>query len=178
MGHELQYETNLCGIHSSELHSLVKENEDYKRRIEEEIFALILMDPAKVRNKRRKSKKDDYDDDDEWLNNAQYLTRLWGELKEQWEDAWCHIIRCSDAEEAVEHPYKEIDVCPDCHCEIEWIKKEVEVTDEDYQYTRCKDVYECPKCGKQYNYREDGYSEGEEPLPMPMVIKVRTWSEG
>ena len=176
MGHELQYETNLCGIHSSELHGVVEENEDFKKRIEDEIFSLILMDPSKVRYQRKKSKKDDFDDDDEWLNNAQYLTKLWRELREQWEDAWCHIIRCGDAEEAVNHPYKEIDVCPDCHCEIEWLKEEV--PDEEYGYIRYKDIYKCPKCGKKYNYRKDGYCEDEEKLPDPMTVTVKTWSEG
>lgn len=177
MGHELQYETNLCGIYSKDLHRTVVENEEYKKKIEDEIFALILMDPAKVRHQRRKSKKDDYEDDDEWLNNAQYLTKLWGELKEQWEDAWCHVIRCGDAEYATKNPYKEVDICPDCHCEIEWMKEEVPRTG-DSEWDRYRDVYKCPKCGKKYNYRDDGYCEDEENLPEPMKVTIKTWSEG
>ena len=176
MGHELQYETNLCGICSEDLRKTVEENEEYKRRIENEIFALILMDPSKVRNQRRKSKKDDDFDDDDFLNNAQYLTRLWEELKEQWEDAWSHIIRCGDADEAVKHSYKEVDVCPDCHCEIEWTKEEIKK--EDSEWPRVEEVYKCPKCGKKYHYCDDGYCEGEEKLAEPMVVTIKTWNEG
>lgn len=176
MGHELQYETNICGVYSEELLAEVEKSEKYKKSIENEIFALILMDPSKIRNQRRKSKKDEDCDDDDYLNNAQYLTRLWEELKEQWEDAFSHVIRCGDAEEATHNPYKTVDVCPDCHCEIEWIK--VEVEDTDNPYVHYEDVYKCPKCGKKYNYRDDGYCEDEEKLPQPMKVTVRTWSEG
>ncbi len=173
MGHEISYETYVCGVYSQDLPRLIEENEEYQKSIENEIFALILMDPSKVRNQRRKSNKDDRDDD-EWLNNAQYLTKLWEELKEQWQDSFAKVCRYSDASHATENSYKEVSICPDCHCEIEWIQEEVKGD----KYTSYKEVYKCPKCGKKYNYRDDGFCEDGENLPQPMKVKIRTWSEG
>lgn len=176
MGHEISYETHVCGVYSQDLPRLVEENEEYQKSIENEIFALIMMDPSKVRNQHRKSKKGDgFDEDDtDWMNNAQYLTKLWEELKEQWQDSFARVCRYSDASYAVKNPYKEVDICPDCHCEIEWIREEVKHD----KYTSYKEVYKCPKCGKKYNHRDDGYCEDGENLPQPMKVTVRTWSEG
>ena len=175
MGHELQYESYLCGIHSQDIDRVVEEGEDYLRKIENEIFALILMDPSKVRNQRRKSKKDECSEDDDWLNNAQYLTKLWEELKEEWENTQSKLNRVGDAQYCIKNPVREVNVCPECHCEIEWADKEV--TDENSTYPYHKPVYQCPNCGKEFA-SEPYEAEGENAKPLPLVVKIKTWSEG
>ena len=170
MSWELSYDTYISGVSSNRLESEIEECEDYKKRIENEIFALILMDPSKVRNSRKRSKKDsDYDSDDySYLNNAQYLTKLWEELKEQWEENHSKLVRCSDAKYAVERKTRKVHLCPDCmvelHCEPK--KDDNGVC---YRY-----LPTCPKCGKTYSTE---YSNADD-MPKAVVAEIDTWSEG
>jgi len=182
MAWELTYEGYFNHISSEQLTETIEENNEYKRRIENEILGLIMMDPSKVRNKKNKSKnKDAFDDDDDsWMNNVQYLTRCWEDLKEQWEEANAKIIRCGDAKDAIERDHRVVEICPDCLVELQQERREFESTDDSYHHYDL--VLACPKCGKVFATTSEIYAaeNGGEPLtkPKPMFITIKTWSEG
>ena len=174
MGHEISYDATLCGVYGQDLHREIEENEEYKKRVEQEILALIMMDPSKVRQNKRKRAKDEYDEDS-YLNNAQYLIQLWNELKEQWEDTTWKVSAYSNAEYAMKEKYRKIYICPDCKHEIEWLpEKRIEADG----YSHIVEKFKCPICGKEYSYSEDDYNESDKSKAKPMEVTVRTFSEG
>lgn len=174
MSYELSYDTYISRVASNELDSAIEDNKRYKEQVEMEIFGLILSDPAKVRNIKKRTKKDDDDEDAQypWMNNPQYLAKLWEELKEQWEDAMYKIIKCSDARDAVERKTRKVALCDVCHRELkpEWNK-------ETYH-----SELRCPVCGKLFNpdyyctYPDGTKSDTE--LPDPVIAEIDTFSEG
>ena len=173
MSYELSYDTYISRVASTELDSEIEENKQWKDRIEMEIFGLILSDPAKVRNQRKRSKKDDDEDEQyPWMNNPQYLTKVWEDLKEQWDEAAYKLIKCQDAKDAVERKTRKVAMCDVCHRELhsEWNK-------ETYH-----SELRCPKCGKLFN--SDywcTYPDGTKPeteLPDPVIAEIDTFSEG
>lgn len=167
MPQEFSYETFMTRVHANELDEQIEENERYKDDVETEILGLIMMDPSKVRNARRKKKGENDDEDYGWMNNVQYLTHLWKELKEQWEESHARIVRCNDAKWAVERKTRNVDVCPDCLVEL--------------NTERIKPLefgLVCPKCGKQYiNDYSAPYEENKD-KPKSMVITINTYEDG
>ena len=166
MSHEISYETYMCGQYTSDLESTIEELEEYKSNLETQIFALLCMDPSKIRNSRKR-KGEDLEDSD-YLNNAQYLCNLWSELKEEWENTVCKLSRCYDVKTAMERKTREIFVCPDCLREI------------DYENHRGEDGYyseelTCPKCGKIFMTEDDSETSDK---AKPMKIEINTWNEG
>ena len=175
MSYELSYDTYVTGVSSDELESRIRECKEWLERIETEIFALILSDPAKVRNQRRRRRKDDEpidDDDYSWMDNPQYLTKRWEELKQDWDETHCRLTKYEDALYAVERKTREVDVCPDCMRELEWIREE-KPSDGGYCHTRLT----CPVCRKVYAAHPTE-AEGENARPMPKTVVVRTFTEG
>ena len=175
MGYELSYDTYISRVASNELDAEIEENEQYKKRVELEIFGLILSDPAKVRRLRKRNKKQTTDEEDEqysWLNNPQYLTKLWEELKEQWEEAEYKIIKCRDAKDAVERKTRKVVMCDVCHRELH----------SDWNNETYKSELRCPVCGKLFNPDYYcNYPDGTKPeteLPDPVIAEIDTFSEG
>lgn len=166
MPQEFSYETFMTRVHEDELDEQIEDNEKYKSDVETQILGLIMMDPSKVRNVRRKKKGND-DEDYGWMNNVEYLSHLWNDLKEQWEEAHARIVRCSDAKWAVEQRTRKVDVCPDCLVELVWERKK------DFHYSLV-----CPKCEKEYvNENSPSYEENND-KPKSMVITINTFTDG
>lgn len=182
MAWELTYESYFKHIPSNQLDETIEENTEYKRQIENEILGLIMMDPSKVRNKPKSSKnKDAFDDDDDaWMNNVQYLTRCWKDLKEQWENANATILRCNEAKDAIARDHREVEICPDCLIELQFENREIEKTAE--CYSRFEQVLACPKCRKVYATNGEIYAAeqgvAELTKPKPMIVTIKTWGEG
>lgn len=174
MSYELSYDTCISRVASNELDSEIEENKRYKEQVEMEILALIVSDPAKVRTLAKRTKKSDDDEDGQyyWMNNPQYLIKLWEELKEQWEDAVYKIVKCTDAKYAVERKTRTVALCDSCHRELksEWNK-------ESYH-----SELRCPTCGKLFNpdyyCTYPGETKPETTLPDPIVAEINTFSEG
>ena len=168
MGWELSYETYISHVGSNELESRILDLEEYKRKIENEILATMLMDPSKLRNQRNRSKIDfDYDEDSSHLNNAQYIVKIWEELHEEYEDTISKLARYRDALEAIRQNTRKIVICPDCLKELDFS------TEEDENGYRTS-VLKCPKCGKKYSSEYNPTSRH----PTAPTAEIKTWSEG
>ncbi len=79
------------------------------------------------------------------------------------------IIRGEDAQDAIKDQTREVDVCPECLRELEWVKKKRE----DGFWN---DVLTCPICKKEFqdinSYPQD------DSIPKPSIVTIKTFSEG
>lgn len=170
MGYELTYQASLRGTTADKLASEIEDNENYLERIEQDIFALICMDPSKVRRDKKKSNGNEEDEEEyAWMNNAQYLAKMWDDLKEQWKETMEKLIRCSQAQAALDDKTRWVRLCPDCMVEVKC----------DYNHETYKWEDKCPKCGKVYEMRPY-VKNGEEDKnkgPFAVEAEVSTWHE-
>lgn len=165
MGQKLYYETSLLDTMAYDLDSEIEDNKRYLERISAEIFALICMDPSKVRNQCKRSKDEDGDDYD-WMNNAEYLSKKWEDLKEQYEETLAKLLACQDAKYATENKTRTVMLCPDCMVEVE----------SGYDHKTFEWFYKCPKCGKVFKMKPYGPKEDEQkdegPYPIEAIINT------
>ena len=164
MGYELTYQALLRGTTVDQLDSEIEDNIGYLERIEQEIFALICMDPSKVRIPKKKS--DESDDDCSWMDNAEYLAHKWNELKEQWRETHDKLTSCQAAKYAVEDKVRHVNLCPDCMVEIE----------SGYNHETHEFEQKCPKCGKLYKYRFSCQTP-EEDQAYAVDAEIKTYHE-
>ena len=167
MGYELTYQASLRGTTVDQLDSEIEDNIGYLERIEQDIFALICMDPSKVRPPKKKS--DEGDDDCSWMDNAEYLAHRWNELKEQWRETHDKLTSCQSAKYAVEDKVRHVSLCPDCMVEIEG----------GYNYETHQFEQKCPKCGKLFKpryYMENSEAE-QDNGPFAVEAEVKTFHE-
>ena len=136
MGHEINYRTWTCGMYLRDVDTDIQDNERYLRRIENEIFAYMCMSPDQIRAKRSKKKADD-ECDNPCMNNAEYLSHVWEDLKEQWHETanTLHIAR--QLKNAMADNEYKVEVCPEC---LHQLRNE-------YDHEKGDWVWKCPEHG-------------------------------
>lgn len=166
MGYSITYEARILGVTIDNLDSEIEDNQKYLERIEEEIFALICMEPSKVRNSH---KKGDDGEDMSWMDNSEYLVHKWSELKEQWRETHDKLTSCIQAKYAVDDKTRHVDLCPDCLVEIE----------SGYNHETHEFEQKCPKCGKLYkpHYYLKNSEDEKDNGPFSVEAEVKTYRE-